>query len=126
MHRWMTLSVAALLCLGAGCISPNLGVSASRSRMLTPSHSDFATHGSCVIKGAATKPGTYTIKGRMTLTQAVAAAGGVTAESNAGVEIIHATSSLKSTRHNLKKIAVGKAKDPTIKDGDMILLMRAD
>lgn len=121
----MALALASV-CLCAGCLSPNLGVSASRSRVLQPSHDEFTTQGSFVIRGAASQPGTYSIKGRMTLTQALAAAGGAASDAGSEAEIVRTKGSMKSSHYDLKKIAAGKGDDPVIKDGDMILIKRAE
>jgi polysaccharide export outer membrane protein len=78
-----------------------------------------------VVDGAVTEPGVYALKGRVTLLQAVAMAKGPTGQ-EANVHKVSLIREVDSrwtrTDYDLAKIRNGKAEDPEIRPGDVVVV----
>lgn len=80
------------------------------------------TKGSYVVRGAVNAPGAREVRGVTRLTDAIAAAGGVTSKADTNrVKITSGTGKKKQTTdHNLEEIKAGRAPDPGIGPGDVV------
>ena len=74
------------------------------------------------VTGAVKKPGVYPIKGRTSLLQVVAMAGGLGDASNSTVLVIRENNGKRSAaKFDVSAIQNGKAEDPTLQAGDSIV-----
>jgi polysaccharide biosynthesis/export protein len=74
------------------------------------------------IDGAVKKPGVYPIKGQTSLLEFVAIAGGLESGSDSTVLILRNTNGKRSAaKFDVSAIQNGKADDPTIQSGDVIV-----
>lgn len=76
------------------------------------------------VEGQVTKPGVYPIKGRATLTQAVAMGEGVAVDGQADdVVILRTTKGQRyAARFDLNEIRVGSLADPELQQGDVVVV----
>jgi polysaccharide export outer membrane protein len=82
--------------------------------------------GTVFVEGAVRRPGAFPIKGgATTVSQAIAAAGGVTGYADSGdIKLIHYLGNGKReiTQLNLRRIQKGEDEDPIVKDRDAIIV----
>jgi polysaccharide export outer membrane protein len=76
------------------------------------------------IEGAVRKPGVYPIRGKTSLLQSIAIAGGLddTASTNDLVIVRNLNGKRSAARFDLGQIRAGKLDDPVIKPGDLIMV----
>ena len=76
------------------------------------------------IDGAVGKPGIYPITGKTSLLQLIATAGGPTAASDTGDIVVFRQASGKrsAARFSLDEIRAGRAKDPALQEGDVVVV----
>ena len=76
------------------------------------------------VEGAVNKPGHYPIAGQMTLLQAVALSGGFNETANPRNVVIFRTigGQRSAAKFNMSKIRTGKATDPNVQSGDIIVV----
>ena len=79
------------------------------------------------VGGEIQSPGQKSFHAGMTLTQAVLASGGVTAQAGPRVRVLRqgADGRLVASEYNLREIEGGAAPDPTLQPGDRIEVTRA-
>ncbi len=80
------------------------------------------------IDGAVGKPGVYPINGKTSLMQLIATAGGPTESSDTGdIVVFRQTDGKRSAaRFSLDDIRAGKAKDPALLEGDVVVLNQSE
>jgi polysaccharide export outer membrane protein len=75
------------------------------------------------VEGAVKAQGIYPLKGRTTLMQIVAVAGGLDAKSDSSVVIVRLRNETRTgARYDLDDIKGGKAADPVLEAGDMVMV----
>lgn len=74
------------------------------------------------IQGAVKKPGLYPLKGRTTLYELVAIAGGLENNSDSTVLVVRTSNGKRSAaKFDISAIEKGQAEDPTVQSGDMVV-----
>ena len=81
-----------------------------------------AEEGEYFVRGEVKSPGRYTLSGDRTLTQAIATAGGYTLYANPSKITIHRGS--RTIKADARAIEKGKAEDPLIESGDVIIVKK--
>ena len=76
------------------------------------------------VEGSVKKPGVYPIRGKTTLVQFIAIAGGLDESASSGGLVIVRTPNGKrsAAKFDISKIRAGKLNDPVIKPGDLIMV----
>ncbi len=76
------------------------------------------------LEGAVERPGVYPYRGQMTLLQLVASAGGLKEVADSGEVVVFrmATGKKEAARFDMDEIKAGRAPDPTIIQGDVVIV----
>lgn len=75
------------------------------------------------VDGAVKKPGVYPLRGKTTLVQAIATAEGLTEIADSEVVVFRGTSGKKTAaKFNLDDIRAGSAPDPSLAQGDVVVI----
>ena len=126
--KWSSSKIASLsfpalmVCVLCGCASPSANLSISKTADLLNSNSAYSSTGVFHVRGRVAKPGSYALYSATTLTQAIATAGGISGHAPAVIEVLRTRGKTVTLRFDLDKIQNGTAKDPRLRDGDLILI----
>ena len=75
------------------------------------------------VEGAVKTPGVHTLKGRTSLLQFIAMSGGLEPVSDSAVVVFRRTDGKRyAARFDIDEIRAGRAEDPTIMAGDVIVV----
>ena len=122
VRRRYPVITALMACMLCGCVSPVANLSISKSAELLRPNSTYGTTGVFHVRGNAAKPGTYNLTSSTTLLKAISMAGGLSGPSPAYVDVLRTHGKTVTLRFDLVDIRNGKASDPKIYDGDLILI----